>query len=59
MKSLPIVIERRSPSHRAFQVLGAVSRMSAFYLYAVERGRRTSVLSAGLLRSRCRSASSD
>jgi branched-chain amino acid transport system permease protein len=34
MKSLPIVIERRSPRHRALQLFG-VLMLIAFYLYAV------------------------
>ena len=34
MKSLPIVIERKSPTHRAFQLLGLVA-LIGFYFYAV------------------------
>jgi branched-chain amino acid transport system permease protein len=34
MKSLPIVIERKSPAHRAFQIVGLLA-LIAFYFYAV------------------------
>lgn len=34
MKSLPIVIERKSPRHRAFQLLGVLA-LFGFYFYAV------------------------
>jgi len=34
MKSLPIVIQRKSPAHRAFQLLGLIA-LIGFYFYAV------------------------